>query len=119
MLGFNAIVADSDEQSELLASSQQQAFVSLRTGHPIRLPPPTPNFADELPLEGRAMLRQVLAASGVGSPATVGAKVRDFVERTRADELIVTAQVYDHQARLKSYELLMESVRQPSNAAAK
>jgi luciferase family oxidoreductase group 1 len=119
MLGFNAIVADSDEEAELLATSQQQAFVSLRAGRPIQLPPPREGYADELPLEARAMLRQVLAASAIGSTTTVRARIDEFVERTKADELIVTANVYDHRARLRSYELLIEAVHQPEVAAAK
>jgi luciferase family oxidoreductase group 1 len=119
MLGFNAVVAGTDEEAELLATSQQQAFVSLRTGNPTRLPPPKRGYADELPLEARAMLQQVLSASAIGSPATVQAKVHDFVNRTKADEMIVTAQIYDHQARLRSYELLMEAVRQPDAVPAK
>jgi luciferase family oxidoreductase group 1 len=119
MLGFNAIVGDTDEEAELLATSQQQAFVSLRTGNPIRLPPPKPGYTDELTFEARAMLRQVLSASAIGSPATVRGKMEEFVERTKADELIVTAQVYDHDARLRSYELLMEAVRQLEAAPAK
>jgi luciferase family oxidoreductase group 1 len=118
MLGFNAIVADSDEEAELLATSQQQAFVALRTGNPGKLPPPKAGYADDLPLEARAMLRQVLSASAIGSRETVATKVRDFVDRTKPDELIVTAQIYDHDARLSSYALLMEAVRQPSAALA-
>ena len=119
MLGFNAIVADTDEEAELLATSVQQAFVSLRTGNPTKLPPPHRGYADELPLEARAILRQVLSASAIGGPETAGRQLEDFVERTKPDELIVTAQIYDHQARLKSYRLLMESVRQPEPAASK
>ena len=118
MLGFNAIVADSDEEAELLATSQQQAFVALRTGNPGKLPHPKAGYADDLPLEARAMLRQVLSASAVGSRETVATRLRDFIDRTKPDELIVTAQIYDHDARLSSYALLMEAVRQPSAALA-
>jgi len=118
MLGFNAIVADTDEEAELLATSVQQAFVALRTGHPIQLPPPKPGFADELPLEARAILRSVLSASAIGSPETARRQLAEFVERTKPDELMVTAQVYDHAARLRSYELLMEAVSQPSPVLA-
>ncbi len=118
MLGFNAIVADSDGEAELLATSVQQAFVALRSGHPIKLPPPKAGFADELPLEARAILRSVLSASAIGSPATARRQFDEFVERTKADELIVTAQVYDHQARLKSYQLLMEALRQREEVPA-
>jgi len=119
MLGFNAIVADTDEEAELLSTSIQQAFVALRTGDPIQLPPPKPGFADALPLEARATLRAVLSASAIGSPETARRQTEEFVERTRPDELIVTAQIYDHQARLRSYELLMDAVRSPSEALAK
>lgn len=115
MLGFNAIVAASDDEAQLLATSVQQAFVSLRTGNPIKLPPPRRGYADELPMEARAILRSVLSASAIGSPDTARRQMHEFVERTGADELIVTAQIYDHSARLRSYELLMEAVRQPQS----
>jgi luciferase family oxidoreductase group 1 len=118
MLGFNAIVADTDEQAELLATSVQQAFVSLRAGKPIKLPPPRRGYADDLPPESRAVLRSVLSASAIGSKETARRQMADFVERAKPDELIVTAQIYDHEARLRSYELLMEAVRQPEIAPA-
>jgi len=118
MLGFNAIVADTDEQAELLATSVQQAFVSLRAGKPIKLPPPRRGYADDLPPESRAVLRSLLSASAIGSKETARRQMADFVERAKPDELIVTAQIYDHEARLRSYELLMEAVRQPEIAPA-
>jgi luciferase family oxidoreductase group 1 len=111
MLGFNAIVADSDEDAELIATSIQQAFVALRSGNPGKLPPPKPDYANELSMEERATLRAVLSASAVGSPGRARQQLAQFIERTNPDELIVTAQVYDHQARLRSYELLMEVVQ--------
>lgn len=118
MLGFNAIVAGTDEEAELLATSVQQAFVSLRLGKPIKLPPPKAGYAEELPLEARAILRSVLAASAIGSPEKARQQLTDFVERTKPDELIVTAQIHDHQARLRSFELLMEAIHQPELGAA-
>jgi len=118
MLGFNAIVADTDEEAELLATSQQQAFVALRTGNPIKLPPPNRGYADTLPMEARATLRSILSVSAIGSCSTASRQLDDFIARTAPDELIVTAQVYDHQARLKSYRLLMEAARQPATALA-
>jgi luciferase family oxidoreductase group 1 len=118
MLGFNAIVADTDEEAELLATSVQQAFVSLRTGNAIQLPPPKRGYADDLPLEARAILRSVLSASAIGSPETARRQLEDFVARTAPDELMVTAQVYDHQARLRSFELLMDAVGSAPGEAA-
>lgn len=111
MLGFNCFAADEDEEAALLATSIQQAFVSLRTGQPTQLKPPVAGYAETLPLEARAMLQDLFSCSAVGSPATVARQVQEFVDRTRADELIVTSQIYDHRARLRSYELLMEAVR--------
>jgi luciferase family oxidoreductase group 1 len=119
MLGFNAFVAHSDEEAELLSTSVQQAFVALRTGQPTKLPPPRPGYAETLPLEARAMLRSVLSCSAIGSPETARKQVEQFVERYKPDELMVTAQIYDHEARLRSYELLMEAVRQPALTPAK
>jgi luciferase family oxidoreductase group 1 len=112
MLGFNAIVADTDEEAELLATSVQQAFVSLRTGKPIQLPPPRRGYADDLPMEARAILRSVLSASAIGSPGTARRQLAEFVTRTSPDELIVTAQIYEQRARLRSYELLMQAVHE-------
>jgi luciferase family oxidoreductase group 1 len=118
MLGFNVIAADSDEEAHLLATSIQQAFVALRTGTPGKLPPPQAGFMDSLPLSARAMLDQFLSCSAIGNPDTVRRQTLDFLHRTGADELIVTAQIHDHQARRRSYQLLAEAVmREPALAA--
>jgi luciferase family oxidoreductase group 1 len=111
MLGFNVFAADSDEQAALLATSMQQAFVNLRTGRPSKLPPPVPGYLEALPPQARAMLDGVLSCSAIGSPATVAGAMQAFIERTEADELMVTCQVFDHQARLRSYELAMGALQ--------
>ena len=110
MLGFNAFVADSQEEAELLSTSVQQAFVALRTGQPVQLPPPKAGFADALPLNARALLGSVLSCSAIGTPETARRQVEEFAARTKADELIVTSQIYDHGARIRSYELLAGAV---------
>jgi luciferase family oxidoreductase group 1 len=110
MLGFNCIAADTDDQAQLLATSVQQAFVALRTGQPKQLPPPLPGYAETLPRQARALLSQILSCSAIGSPQTVRTEVTGFIERTRPDELMITSQIYDHAARVRSYELLMEAV---------
>ena len=104
MLGFNAFAADTDEEAHLLATSVQQAVVSLRTGRPTRLPPPVKDYAETLPPGARAIVDNFLTCSAIGSPATVKAAIEEFVARTGADELMITAQIFDHSARLKSYE---------------
>ena len=110
MLGFNAFAADTDEEAQRLATSVQQAFVALRTGRPGKLPPPVPDYAQTLPPSGRAILDQVLTCSAIGGPETVRAAVAAFVERTGADELMITSQIFDHAARLRSYEIVAEAM---------
>ena len=110
MLGFNAFAAESREEAELLATSVQQAFVNLHTGRPARLPPPVRDFAGGLPLQARALLRQVLSCSAIGDAAAVREQIEAFVQRTGADELMITSQIYDHQARLRSYEIVAQAM---------
>jgi luciferase family oxidoreductase group 1 len=118
MLGFNVFAADTDEEAELLATSVQQAFVALRTGNPGRLKPPSEGYLQSLPVQQRALLDQLLSCSAIGSPATVQAAVEHFTERTGADELMIVSQIFDHQARLRSYELLAGCFASVSAAAA-
>ena len=105
MLGFNVFAADSDDEARLLATSMQKAFVNLRTGRPGKLQPPEAGYLDSLPGEALAMLESVLSCSAIGAPATVKAAMDAFIARTGADELMVTSQIFDHQARLRSYEI--------------
>jgi luciferase family oxidoreductase group 1 len=106
MLGFNVFAADTDAEARFQASSWQQAFVNLRSGRPGRLPPPVQGYRENAGPAERALLDSVLSCSAVGSPETVREQVAAFVERTGADELMVTSQVFDHAARLRSYEIL-------------
>jgi luciferase family oxidoreductase group 1 len=117
MLGFNAFVADTDEEAQLVSTSVQQAFVALRTGQPAQLPPPSAGYAETLPMEARAILSSVLSCSAVGTPGSARRQVQEFVGRTNADELIVTSQIYDPKARIRSFELLADAVLQREPAA--
>ncbi len=105
MLGFNVFAADSDEEAQLRATSMQQAFVNLRTGHPTKLKPPVAGYYDLLGPAERTMLDSVLSCSAIGAPDTVERQLKAFIERTGADELMITSQIFDHAARLRSYEI--------------
>ena len=105
MLGVNVIAAETDAEARWLLTSLQQAFVALRRGRPGPLPPPIERFDQQLEPFERAQLDQVLSCSVVGSPATVRDGLSDFEARTGADELILVAQIFDHAARLRSYEI--------------
>ena len=106
MLGFNVFAADSDEEGHLLATSMQQAFVNLRSGHPIPLQPPVTGYGDSLGPTQRAMVENFFANSAIGAPATVRSAIESFVARTAADELMITSQIYDHGKRLRSFEIV-------------
>jgi luciferase family oxidoreductase group 1 len=108
MLGFNIFAADSDAEARLLATSMQQAFVNLRTGRPSRLPPPVEGYDRQLPPAAQAMLADVLSSSAIGSADTVRRGLAEFIDRTRPDELMLTSQIFDHAARLRSYEIAAE-----------
>ena len=108
MLGYNVIAADTDEEANVLASSIHQAFVNLRTGRPGKLPAPLPGYYDTLEPAARAMLDQALSCSAVGSPDTIRARLSAFVAEHQPDEIIVTTQIWDHDARKRSYEILAE-----------
>ena len=105
MLGFNVFAADSDEEAAVLATSMQQAFVNLRSGRPMQLPPPLPGYYEQVGPAERALLDSVLACTAIGSPNAVREKMGAFIARTGADELMITSQMYDHQRRRRSYEL--------------
>jgi luciferase family oxidoreductase group 1 len=109
MLGYNVFAADTDEEAALLASSVEQAFVALRTGNPGKLKPPQAGYRDSLFPGQRALLDDALACSAIGTPAKVKAAVEDFVAATGADELMIVSQIFDHEARLRSYRLLAEA----------
>jgi len=105
MAAMTVICGETDEEAELLASSQDQAFVRLRTGDPGKLPPPVPDYRASLPESSRAMLERLSVARAVGAPATVAARIEAFVRRTGADEIIVSGATYDPAARRRSLEL--------------
>ena len=110
MAAMTVICGETDEEAELLASSQDQAFVRLRSGDPGKLPPPVPGYRRSLPESAQAMLERLAVARAVGSPETVAARIGRFVERTRANEIIVSGATYDPAARRRSVELTMAAL---------
>jgi luciferase family oxidoreductase group 1 len=106
MLGLNVFAADSDAQAQLLFTSLQQAFVNLRSGHPAPLPPPLPGYADSQDPRVQDMLERVLRCAIVGGPDTIRSGLDGFIAAHQPDEIMVTAQIHDAAARVKSYEIL-------------
>jgi alkanesulfonate monooxygenase SsuD/methylene tetrahydromethanopterin reductase-like flavin-dependent oxidoreductase (luciferase family) len=110
MLGFNVFGADSLELARFLASSMQRAFVNLRLGRPSQLQPPADGYIEGLGVQERAILDQVLSCVSIGTPEMVRADLHAFIKRTQADELMITSQIFDHAARLRSFEIVAEAL---------
>jgi luciferase family oxidoreductase group 1 len=105
MLGLNIFAADSEAAARRLFTSHLQAFVNLRSGRPGRLPPPVDDFEKTLDPRWLALIDQMLACRIVGSPEMIRNGLKSFAERTGADEIMVTGQIYDHDARKHSFEI--------------
>lgn len=110
MLGINVIAAETDEQAELIATSLKVQFLNISKGVASQLQPPVDNLeAIYSPFE-LASLERTLdpRATIIGSPETVKRKLESFINETRANELIITSQIYNQADRLRSYEILSE-----------
>lgn len=110
MIGVNVIAADTDEEAQWLATSMKQQFLNVIRGGSGRLQPPKENIDELMSQEEKWVLQRMLKYTAIGSPNTVRKELEAMIEETQADELIVTNQIFDHQARLRSYELLAEAM---------
>ena len=118
MAGFNIFAADDEAQAHLLASSWQQSCVNLRSGRPGRLPPPVENYRGRVGPAENALLDSVLSCAAIGTRDTVRAGLQAFADRTGVDEIIVASGIYDHAARLRSYEIAAEAAQGLQTATA-
>jgi luciferase family oxidoreductase group 1 len=110
ILGINVTAAETDEEARLLASSGKQASTSLRAGTPIPLPPPSPHWANEVRPFDVSRIESLSSIAIAGSAATVHEGVQAVAARMEPDELIVVGHIYDHAARLRSFEILSEQI---------
>jgi luciferase family oxidoreductase group 1 len=109
MVAVNVFAADSESDARRSFTSLQQAFINLRRGRPGPLRPPVDGFEDTLAPFERAMLADMLSYTVVGTADQVRAGLGRIVAHTGADELMIASQIYDHSARLRSYELAISS----------
>ena len=108
MAAIGVVAAETDAAAARLFTSIQQSFVLLRRGTPGPLPPPVDNMAGRwTPLE-QAGVEHAFREAVVGSPATVQRGLAAFLERTQVDEIMVTAAIHDHAARLHSFQLVAQ-----------
>ena len=111
MVAVNVICADTDAEARRLFTSIQQTFANMMRGTRGKLSPPIDDIEAYWSPAEKAQASAMLQRSYVGTPATVRAGLEAVVAETGADELIVATSVYDHAARLRSYELLADAVR--------
>ncbi len=119
MLGLNVVAAETDAEAKRLFTSLQQAFINLRTGRPGPLPPPVDDIEAHIDPASHHLLEQTLARSVVGSLDTVQAGVAAFAQRNRPDEVMVTAQIFDHAARVRSFEIVADAFKAAESAVLK
>lgn len=105
MVGVSVVTAETDEEARYQFTSLQQQFFNIRRGKAGQIPPPVANMDALWSPAEKAGVEHMLRYAIVGSPDTVEAGLARFIAQTQADELIITAQVFDHQARLRSFEL--------------
>ena len=104
MVGVNVIAADADAEAQRLFTSAQQAFTNAVRGTRRQLPPPIDDIDTFWSPAEKALASQTLTVSAVGSSETVARVMQKFLDITNPDELMITAHIYDHKARLDSFQ---------------
>jgi alkanesulfonate monooxygenase SsuD/methylene tetrahydromethanopterin reductase-like flavin-dependent oxidoreductase (luciferase family) len=108
MLAVNVLAAGTDAEARRLFSSIQQVFINLRRGAPGPLPPPIDDIESLYSPAELAGLESALACSFVGTPDTIRGGLKSFIQATGTDELIITGHIFDHAARVRSFELVAQ-----------
>ena len=111
MVGCNAIVADTEDEARRLFTTPQQQFTRMVRGTRGQLPPPVDDIERFWSPMEKAQASSMLACSFYGTPATIKARLAPLIEATGADELMVAAAIWDHHARVRSFELLAQAMR--------
>lgn len=109
MLGVSVICGEDDEHAKYLAAPAALSFVRLRSGQPGRFPSPEEAAAHTFTPFEEALLQQRTSSQIIGGPETVRAGLAELVERTGANELMITTTTFTHEDRVRSYELVAEA----------
>ena len=116
VLGLNVVAADSDAEARRLFTTQQQSFINLRRGRPGLIPPPIDDIEAYWTSPEKLMVERALACAVVGDAGTLEQGIAAFIARHRPDELLLTANVFEHAARRRSFEIAA-AVRERLQAA--
>ncbi len=105
IIGVGVFAADTDAEAQQLVTSAQLQFLKLVRGRPGELPPPVESMDEHWTRAEQLAVSQRMRCSAIGGPATVRRRIEELLAETEADEIIATAQIYDHAARLRSFEI--------------
>ncbi|MGU3471756.1 LLM class flavin-dependent oxidoreductase [Paenibacillus sp. D51F] len=112
MVAVNIVAADSEAQAAYLATSQQQQFLNIVRGRTGMLKPPVDSMDGLWSEQEKAVLASTLRYSIVGTAETIKTRLPEIQQETGADEFIIAGQIYDQEARLKSYRIAAEAVNE-------
>ncbi len=117
MVGVNVIAADTDEKANYIATSLQQQFLHLRRGQPTKLKAPIENVEAHFSAFELQAIKQTLdpTTTIIGSKETVKQGLEHFLEKTAADEMIISSQIYHLEDRLRSFEIISELMDEANN----
>ena len=118
IIGAGVFAAETDAEARRLFSSAQLMFLNLIRGRPGKLSPPVERIEDHCSPAELAAIDQRTRCAAVGSPETVRRRFQELLEQTQADEIIATAQIYDHAARLRSFEIAAQAFSEIKEPAA-
>ncbi len=108
MVALNVFAAETDAEAERLATSQHQSFLNLIRGKPGKIKPPVDSMDGVWTAQEKALVQSRVGGSIIGNAATVKVKLDNFLAETNADELMINAMMFDHSARLRSYEIVAD-----------
>lgn len=111
MVAVNVFAAETDREAERLATSHYQSFINLLRGTPARIQPPLEDMDLIWTLAEREMVKQRMGGSIIGGPEKVKRELQQFVRNTNADELMIHTIMFDHAARLRSYEIVANAIK--------
>ncbi|KFI27266.1 alkane 1-monooxygenase [Haematobacter missouriensis] len=117
MMAIGVFAADTDVEAHYLRSSMILSFARLRTGQPGKFPPPVRDIESQIPASVLASVGEALSCSATGSPETVRRELSALIDRYRPDEVMLTGQIYDHAARLHSFDLAAKAMKEIGAAA--
>jgi luciferase family oxidoreductase group 1 len=118
IVGASVFAADTDEEAQRLSTSSQLQVLGLIRGRPRELPPPVEKMDGKWTPQEQAAIEHRMQYSAIGGPQSVREKLEQLIDETAADEIIVTSQIYEHAARLRSLEIAAEVFRELSYARA-